>query len=69
MVVEDDAEVVTFLSKEQAALFILFQQHYDNIAYLLSKQVFDTAPGNIVLSFDNFGRIKSIKKETFEYRK
>lgn len=65
----EDATVVTYLTSEQAALFLLFQEHYDNIAYLLSARVFDVAPCNIVLAIDPTGRVKSIKKETFEYRK
>jgi len=62
-------EMVVYMSEEQAALFILFQKHYDNIAYLLSQGVFGFGPGNIVLAFDPEGRIKTIKKETFVYRK
>lgn len=65
----EDADIVTYLTSEQAALFILFQQHYDNISYLLSARIFDVIPGNVILHIDDTGRIKSIKKETFEYRK
>lgn len=68
MAIEQE-EIITFLTPEQAALFILFQQHYDNISYLLSQKVFDVIPGNVILHIDDTGRVKSIKKETFEFRK
>lgn len=61
-------KTIVYLTPEQTALFILFQQHYDNIGFLMSKEVFNMKAGNVILSFDPTGKIKSIKKEIFEYR-
>ena len=63
-----DDKTIVYMTPEQVALFILFQQHYDNIGFLMQHNVFDMKQGNVHLSFDNDGLIKSIKKETFEYR-
>ncbi len=61
-------EVPVYLTPEQAALFILFQENYDNIGFLISKRVFEMKGGNVTLSFDPNGKITSIKKEIFERR-
>lgn len=57
-----------YLTKEQAALFILFQGHYDNIAFCIAEGVFDMTGGNAVLSFDPNGKLQTIKKEVFSHR-
>jgi len=48
------------LTDEQAALFILFQQNYDNFAFLLSQGVFDTRQGSVQLNFSREGLIHSL---------
>ncbi len=40
---------IVYLSPEQTALFILFQEHYDNIGFLMSKEVFNVKGGNVTL--------------------
>lgn len=60
--------ITVFMTPEQAALFVLFQEHYDNIAYLLSQRVFDLPSSNFSVHLDQDSRIKSIKKELFIYR-
>lgn len=54
------------LTKEQAALFVLFQGQYDAIGFMFKENIFDIGTGNVTLSFSN-GHLKSIKKETFHY--
>lgn len=63
-----DERIPVFLTKEEAALFVLFQQNYDSIAFLISQNVFDIRNGNAILSFTQDGQLKSIKKELFCYR-
>lgn len=63
-----DNTTIVYLTPEQVALFILFQEHYNNIAFLLSKDVFKLKNSNVILSFDSNSQIKTIKKEIFEYR-
>lgn len=57
-----------YLTPEQCALFILFQEHYDNISFMLANKAFDMKHGNVVLSFDDLGLVKAIKKEIFIQR-
>lgn len=57
------------LTKEQAALFVLFQGHYDKIGFCIAEGVFDMAGGSATLNFAPNGELKSIKKETFAYNK
>lgn len=56
-----------FLTPEQAALFVLFMQHYDSIGFMIGSGVFDMKQGNVVLSFDQKGRLKTIKRELYTY--
>ncbi len=60
--------VTVFMTPEEAALFVLFQQHYDNIAYLLSERVFDLPNSSFDVHLDHEGRIKTLKKQLFLYR-
>ena len=57
------------MTDEECALFILFQKHYDNIAYLISQGVFDIKEGNAKLSFNQNGECLSIEKQLFNHRK
>lgn len=56
------------LTDEQAALFILFQKHYDSIGFMMSQGVFDIRQGNATLNFDKNGDLMSIDKHLFSYR-
>jgi hypothetical protein len=60
-------KTTVFLAPEQVALFRLFTQHYDAIDFMLKSGVFDMKQGNVVLSFDQKGRLKSIKRELYSY--
>lgn len=55
------------LTEEQAALFVLFQGHYDKIAFCIAEGVFDLRNANATLNFAKNGDLKSIKKETYTY--
>lgn len=57
------------LTKEQAALFVLFQGHYDKIGFCISEGVFDLVGASATLNFAPNGELKSIKKELFSYAK
>ena len=50
------------LTDEQAALFILFQKHYDAIGMLVGCHVFDIKNGAASLYFRG-GKLKTIKRE------
>ena len=50
------------LDDEQAALFILFQKHYDAIGMLMACNVFSIKNGAASLYFRG-GKLKTIKRE------
>ena len=50
------------LTDEQAALFILFQKHYDAIGMLMACNVFSIKNGAASLYFRG-GKLKTIKRE------
>jgi hypothetical protein len=52
----------------EAAMFLLFRKYQDTFAFMLSCGVFDVKGGNVILSFDQAGRLKSVKRELFDYR-
>ena len=56
------------MTKEQAALFSLFQGHWDNISFCIAEGVFDLRGASATLNFAPNGHLKSIKKETFIHR-
>lgn len=55
------------LTEEEAYRFRWFMDHYPSIKLMIDSQVFETKRGNALLSFDNSGTIKSIKRELFSY--
>ena len=60
-------KTMVWLTREQAALFILFQGSYDKIGFMFKEGVFDIHQGSATLNFDKSGNLKSIKKELFSY--
>lgn len=59
--------VTVELTKEEAALFVLFMKHYHSIGLLMKHGVLDMRLGNATLNFSKNGELMSIKKETFHY--
>lgn len=55
-------EVAVYMPDEQAQMFLLFQQHYDNISILLKSGVFSVRSGSVVLNFDIHGKLKTVKR-------
>lgn len=68
MELTDKEKTVIYVDKEQAALFILFMEHYHNFAFMTASGLWEMYSGNATLNFDGSGVIKSIKKEIFSYR-
>lgn len=56
-----------YMTPEECALFILFQKNYDSIGLMFRAGVFELKKGNAILSFDEKGVLRSIKREIFTY--
>lgn len=56
------------LSKEDAALFILFQQNYDNIAFIIASKALQVKKGSVTLDFDSSGKIQAITRKLSTHR-
>lgn len=56
------------LSPEEARLFMLFRQHQANFQVLVDNHVFDIKRGNVILSYDDHGRLAAIKLEEMVFR-
>ncbi len=65
--IDNDNKIMVWLTEEQAALFILFQGHFDSIGLMMQAGVFDIEGGAAILNFDGSGALKSIKKEIYTY--
>lgn len=51
------------LSQEDAALFIIFQQNYENIAFLIASKGLDVKKGSVTMDFSPSGKIERITKK------
>lgn len=57
--------IAIFIPDEDAKKFLLFQEHYDIFTLLLEKGVFTNKNATILLDFDKFGELKSIRRNDF----
>lgn len=66
---EGDNNAITTLelTRHDAALFVLFQQYYNDFGFMVQSGVFDIRNGKASLQFDEFGHLKNIKKELWTY--
>lgn len=53
-------KVPVLMDKEDAALYILFCQHYDNIGFLLGSKAFEVKKGSFTIDVDSAGRFQRI---------
>jgi len=51
------------MTPQDAGLFLLFQEHYKEMALLASKGVWNIRKGSATLYFDASGKLTSIKRE------
>lgn len=56
-------KVTIQLTKEDAALYVLFCQHYDNIAFLIGSHAFEVKRGSFKVDVDSYGRFQRITTE------
>lgn len=61
--------ITVLMTKEEGALFVLFQKHFDSVAYMISEGVFDIKLGSATLNFDSDGFLLSIEKRAVKHRK
>jgi hypothetical protein len=55
--------VVVEMTPQDAGLFLLFQEHYKEFAFLTAKGIWDIKRGSATLYFDPEGKLTSIKRE------
>ncbi len=60
-------EITVYLDDQQAKMFVLFQEQYENIALMLKSKVFEQKGATITLNFDTLGKIKNIKRSDVLY--
>jgi len=57
-----EKDIPIYVADEEAAKFLLFQQHYDVFCLLLEAHVFDVRNGSVTMHMDNDGAIKAINR-------
>jgi len=63
----NEALTTVQMTRHDAAMFLLFQQYYDDFGFMLQSGVWDIQNGKAILSFDNSGALKNIKRELWTY--
>ena len=61
--IDMEERIPVLMTKEDAALFILFNQHYDSIAFLIGSKALDVRRGEVTLDFDSAGRLQRVTKK------
>lgn len=56
-----------YIADEEAAKFLLFQEHYETFCLLLNHGVFDVRNGSVSLHMDKHGSIKAINRSDVLY--
>lgn len=64
---DNDAITTLELTRHDAALFVLFQQYYNDFGFMVQSGVFDIRNGKATLSFDESGALKNVKRELWTY--
>lgn len=62
-----EEKLPVFLTREQAALFVLFCKNYDKIGFLISKGIFDVKHGSVMINFDSNNNIGSVEVRQMMY--
>ena len=60
---------VITLNDEDAKKFVMFMAHYDTIATMIDRGVFDQKKAAITLHFDHNGVLQTIQRSDFMYSK
>ncbi len=60
-------KIPVYMSKEEAALFVLFMKHYDKIGYLIAEGVFDLKLGSATMHFGRDGQLNSLEKKEVKH--
>jgi hypothetical protein len=64
---DNNAMTTVQMTRHDAALFLLFQQYYDDFGFMMESGVWDIRNGKATLHFDEGGRLKNIKRELWTY--
>ena len=64
---ERKIEVAVYMPDEQAAQFLLFQQHYDKISILIKSGAFDVRNGSVIMHFAPNGELRAVNRADFLY--
>lgn len=56
-----------FMIPAEAAMFLVFQEHYEAISILLNADVFSQRNGSVTLHFDSNGTLQSIQRADYLY--
>ena len=63
-----EERVSVLMTKEDVALFVLFNQYYDNIGFLIGSKALTTKRGEVTLDFDSAGNIQRITRKLYTSR-
>ena len=57
-----EERVSVLMTKEDAALFVLFNQYYDSIGFLIGSRALDIKKGSVTLDFDSSGKLQRVTR-------
>lgn len=58
-------QVIVYIDEDDAKKWLLFQEYYDPISILISKNVFEQKNCAVSLHFDNNGILQTIQRADF----
>lgn len=58
-----EERVSVLMTREDAALWVLFNQHYDNIGFMVGANAFTVKKGKFTIDVDSAGRFQRITTE------
>lgn len=57
------------MTPQDAALFVMFQEHYHKISFMIAQGAFEVRHGSVIVNFDKDGNISSLERRLFSYPK
>ncbi len=57
-----EERIPVLMTREDAALFVLFNQHYDNIGFLIGSKAFDIKKASFTVDVDSAGSFQRVTK-------
>jgi len=63
----ETTKVAVFIPDQEAAKFLLFQEHFDVFTTLLESDVFSQKNATILLDFDYLGVLQNIRRNDYLY--